>query len=365
MKIALIHDYLCDYGGSERVFSYICETYPEADIYALSYCPDKTFSFFNSREIHTTWLNAFVRNTKIFRYLFPLSTYVMQYKKLDSYDLVLTSSATVAKYIKPKKAFHICYCYFPTRAIWQSNVYFKRGITKTIFQGVLSYLKRRDLSAARRVDKFIAISNYTKNKIAEIYNKESSVIYCPIDLDKYHVSSFKEDYYLLVSRLEKWKRVDYAIEAFNENGKNLYIVGDGPDRTSLQDMAKGNIQFLGRIDDDRLVDYYARAKAVVFTPFLEYGLIPLESCACGTPVLCYGKGGVLETMIPYNKENNNASESTAVFFDEQTPESLNAAINEFEKISFNSKFLTEHVKKWSIPEFKKNLKKTVDDLYEK
>jgi glycosyltransferase involved in cell wall biosynthesis len=361
MKLALVHDYLCGIGGSERIFQYLCEEFNDADIYTLAYNKDATLPFFRNLKINTTWLNFFVRSMETFRWSFPIATHVMETIDFKSYDVVLSSSATVAKYIRAPKGAHICYCYIPTRALWQKNNYFKSGIKSFLISLFLRFLKKRDLAASRRVDKFIAISKFTQSKISETYSKDSIVIPCPIDLDKFYSNLIRGDYFLLVSRLENWKCVDYAIEAFNILGLPLRIIGTGIEQARLKSLAKSNIVFMGSVDDAALSAEYSKARAVIFTPFLEYGLVPLEANASGAPVICFGKGGIEETMIPWAE---GASNATAVFFFEQNSQSLINAVRQFQGITFNSERLVNHASAWGIPAFKQKIRKVVQSQYE-
>lgn len=362
MKIAIVHDYLCGMGGAERVFQYICEEFPEADVFALAYNPDTTLPYFKSINIRTTWLNRFVQSMDAFRWSFPIATYVMEFIDLRSYDVVLSSSATVAKYVKVQNGKHICYCYIPTRALWQTGEYFRAGLKAFLVKSVLSYLRRRDYAAAQRVNQFVAISQFTKDKIAETYQRDSNIIFSPIDLDRFAPLKHRGDHYLIVSRLEQWKRVDYAIEAFTQLGLPLRVIGTGIEEGRFRAMAGPNISFLGAVDDDVLAREYAEAKAVVFTPFLEYGLVPLEANACGTPVICYGLGGITETMIPWASNQADSAASTAVFFFEQTAPALAAAVKQFEQANFDAAKLVEHAKLWGVPAFKKQLRDAVNAL---
>lgn len=363
MRIALVHDYLCGIGGSERVFQYLCEEFKEADVYTLSFNPAKTLPYFKNIKINTTWLNKYVQSREAFKWSFPLATYAMEAIDLNEYDLVLSSSATVAKYVRVPNGIHICYCYIPTRALWQFDEYFGKSIKIQFLKFIIPLLKKRDYKAAKRVNHFIAISNSSKEFIRKFYNRDSTVIYSPIDLEKFRVSSFKKNHFLIVSRLEHWKKIDYAIQAFNTMNLPLRIIGTGKDEKRLKDMAKSNIEFLGEVDDNTLIREYSKAKAVIFTPELEYGLIPLESIACGTPVVCYGKGGVEETMIPWESNNSKAT-STAIYFYEQTPESLIEAIHKFEKASFNTQALVKHSLEWSVSEFKQKIRLYIDSILE-
>jgi glycosyltransferase involved in cell wall biosynthesis len=362
MKTAIVHDYLCGMGGSERVFQYICEEFKEADAYTLAYNPTRTLPYFSGRNIRTTWMNRLVQSMDSFRWSFPVATHVMEALDLSGYDLVLSSSATVAKYIRVTNGKHVCYCYIPTRALWQTGEYFGGSWKSKLIQPFLTYLKRHDLDAAKRVDQFIAISKTTRDHIANTYGRDSQIIFSPIDLDRFAPSDERGDHYLIVSRLEQWKRVDYAIEAFNRLGLPLKVIGTGKEETKLRAMAGPNITFLGGVDDQTLAKEYAVAKAVIFTPFLEYGLIPLEANASGTPVICYGVGGITETMIPWSAEYAENNSATAVFFYEQTPESLMAAVKQFEKATFDATRLVIHASRWGVPEFKRQLRQAVETI---
>ncbi len=362
MKIAIVQDYLCSVGGSERIFQYICEEYTEADVYTLAYNKDETFPYFTERKINTTWLNYFVRSTRGFRLLFPVGILVMKMLDLSKYDLVITSSATIAKYVKTSKGAHVCYCYIPTRAIWDADTYFNKGLLKSVFKLFLPILKIIDYKSAQNVFKFIAISNMTKRIIKETYDRDSEVINCPIDLSRFKAQDNVKESYLIVSRLEAWKKLDYAIEAFNEMDLPLRIVGTGPEEESLKEKANSNITFVGSVDDEQLANEYAKAKSVIFTPYIEYGLIPLEANASGAPVISYGYGGIEETMVSLEMAEKSDKKPTAVFFYEQTAQALIGAVKKFEKTQFNQQDLIEHANLWSIPAFKQKLRTYVDSV---
>lgn len=354
MKIALVHDFLCGFGGSERVFQYMCEAFPEADAYTLAYNSSNTLPYFKKRRLRTTWMNPLVQTSSAFKWSFPIATYAMQGLNLAEYDLVISSSATVAKYVKAPPGRHLCYCYMPTRAIWRSDAYFGDGIKASILKSMVRALKKRDYDAAQKVDHFISISEDSRNYIKQYYNREADVLHCPIETDKFYAAPTRKNHYLIVSRLEHWKRTDYAIEAFNKLGLPLRVIGSGAEEKNLREMAQDNITFLGGVDDEALAREYSECKAVIFTPFLEYGLIPLEANASGAPVICYGKGGVTETMIPLGSSCEKAP--TAVFFYEQASEALIEAIKQFESYAFSSPDLIAHAQKWGVKAFQNALR---------
>jgi len=361
MKVLIIQDQMLTKGGSEKVFTYIADCFPKADLFTLSYNKDTSLAFSRSDDLNTSPIfNMLIRKHSAFKFFFPLLTYYFQFKNFKHYDLIITSSATVAKYIRKFDGKHICYCYVPTRAIWEVDNYFpKKTFIKKVFNIFLPWLKSRDLKTTNYIDFYIGDSNDCAKRIKKIYNKRSSYVYSPINYSFYkkYFSAQKEDYYLLVSRLDFWKRADIAIEAFNKNGKKLFIVGSGEAEQSLRKQSNKNITFLSSVSDLELGKLYSKARAVIFTPDIEHGLIPIEANACGTPAICYGFGGVLDTMIPYNGTNEDAC--TSVFFKEQTGDAINIAINEFEKLNLNHSFINKNAQKFSVEIFKNNLSTVV------
>src|SRR3989338_6770051 len=201
MKIAIVHDHLCGKGGSERVFQYICEAFPEADTYTLAFNPAKTFPYFANRHIRTTWLQPLVQSSRAFRWSFPLASYAMQSLDFSNYDLVISSSTTTTKYLIAP--FHICYCYMPTRALWHFDSYFGHSKIKLFLKPLLPLLKKRDFAAAQKVDYFLTISQSSQSYIKQYYARDAEVLYCPIDTSPFYLSP-KKDHYLIVSRLEYW-----------------------------------------------------------------------------------------------------------------------------------------------------------------
>lgn len=361
MRMALVHDQLLSLGGSERVFQYMCETFPDAPAYTLAYNPRTTVPYFRDRGVHTTWLDPFVRTPTAFRNAFPIATYVMERLNLREYDLVLSSSATVAKYVRAPVGKHICYCYTPTRAIWQADTFFAGGLKSAVFRAVLPYLRRRDFAAAQRCDRFIAISNMSRAQIRAAYHRDADVLPCPVELHRFAPGAVRGSHFLLISRLESWKRLDYAIEAFTRLGLPLRVVGGGEEEANLRSMAGPNIEFLGALDDAGVAREYGQAAAVIFPPYLEYGLVPLEASASGTPVIAYGIGGITETMIPWAPDRPVDSDApTALFFFEQTAESLMEAVRQFDPAMFDEAALIRHAQRWGVPEFRRRLRELVE-----
>ena len=362
MKIALIQDSLVVCAGTERVFKCMVKEFSEADIFTLAYNKKTTCPFFHNYSIKTSWINPLIQSHRVFKYFFPISTYIMQFWNFYKYDIIISSSATTAKYISRFSGKHYCFGYYPTRAIWDFDRYFpKGGFTKIVFNMLLPFLKRRDLRAKNRVTSFISQSQVSKLAFKNFYNIEAPIIHSPMDYNKFKlgINESKMDFYLIVSRLEHWKKLDFAIEAFNKTpSKKLKIIGTGPLMKKFKNIAKSNIQLLGNLSDSELVNYYGSAKALIFTPELEYGLTPLESLAAGTPVIADGKGAVLETMIPFKK--NNAF-STAIFFSKQTSDNLLEAISIFETQTFDRNKISKYAEKFSEEKFRKKIRKFINN----
>lgn len=361
MRIALVQDQLLTKAGSERMFLYMAQEFREADLFSFCYDPDGTWPEFRKFSIRTHPFGGLVRSHGSFKLGFPLISLLMEHWDFSGYDVVLTSSATTAKYLRARHATHVCYCYYPTRAIWESERYFggHKGLGIHIFEFLLPWFRRRDHAAAQRIDYLVGISDSSCRAIRKYYGRDAQVLFCPVDLDRFRaVQATKKDYFLLVSRLERWKLVDYAVEAFNRLGKQLFIVGTGPDESRLVGLAKGNITFLGGVNDEELAHRYAEARAVVFTPELEYGLVPVEAIATGTPVIALGRGGVLETMV--GVDDPSGRPATAVFFSEPTAESLVEAVNRFDSIEFSRQQLVAHATEFGVPRFQKRLRAIVE-----
>ncbi|HNW98709.1 MAG TPA: glycosyltransferase [Bacteroidales bacterium] len=364
MKIALIHDGIICRGGAERVFLYFIQAFPEADIFSSVYYPEATFPEFRNYKIHTSWYNKITKNEFSYKKLFfPFGVWAAKSIDLKKYDVVLQSTTTGAKYAKyGKKTIVISYCHQPFRLLWYPNSYtqYKNAgkLKKIIFDLLRWYYKKIDYKSAQRVDIFIANSKSTISAIKKSYNRESDfLINPPIKENKYTGEAKDENYYLIVSRMEPYKKVDIAIEAFNQLNYKLIIVGSGTQKQYLQSIAKNNIIFKDGVNDEELEKLYTNCKALIFPQLEDYGITPLEANAAGRPVIAYGKGGVLETQIAYN--GANIDESTALYFEKQDPDDIIDAVMKFEKIKFNKDFIIEHSKKFNNLSFVNQIQKVV------
>jgi glycosyltransferase involved in cell wall biosynthesis len=331
MKLAIVHDFLNQFGGAERVVSYFSKIFPEAPIYTSIYFKNDTFDLFKGKQIYTSFMQKIPKENRTYRLLFFIYPYAFSRFNLGEYEVILSSSSAFAHHVKKSKAArHICYCHTPPRFLWNTDDYLEREkISKPfslISKPFISYLRKVDKRKSKGVDFYIANSQDTRKKIKRIYNRDSTVINPPIEVDKYIYSKDKQDFYLVVSRLKGYKRIDIAVEAFNKCGKKLVIIGSGEDEPYLKSMAEPNIEFLGRVSESRLIEMYSKAKALILPGAEDFGLTPLEAQASGTSVIAYGKRGALETV----KDGE-----TGYFFYELNPDSLIGAIKKFESNSLD------------------------------
>ncbi|WP_019506532.1 glycosyltransferase [Pleurocapsa sp. PCC 7319] len=358
MKVALVHDYLTQFGGAERVFELLCQFFYEADVYTSLYDPQNTVDF-AGRAVKTTFLQQLPGAKLGFRLFAPF--YYRAFRRLDlqDYDLIISSTSSFAKGVKKKPgAMHICFCHNVTRFLWDTRTYLEEyskfqkfyPLIKPIFQS----LRQQDLQYAQEPDLYIANSTTVAKRIRQIYQRKALVINYPIDTSKFIYSAEKEDYYLISSRMISYKRLDIAIETFNWLGLPLIITGDGPERERLEAMSLDNIKFLGYVDDNWRTHLMAKAKAVVITALEDYGLVPIEANASGTPVVAYGAGGVLDTQI---------DGETGILFTPQSPDALQGAIEQVESQNWNYTKIREHaVNNFSESVFFQQITKVIEEF---
>ena len=360
MRIALVHDYLTQYGGGERVLEAFSEIWPEAPIFTLVYDARLTGGRFENKEIHTSFLQKIplVKSKhRLFLFLMPIA--VEQFD-LSDYDIVLSDSASYAKGVITKPStFHICYCHTPTRYAWDdSHRYIKEAgypyLIKKLVPLAINYIRLWDREAASRVDKFIANSNFIKKRIVKYYGKESEVIHPPVSADNFSISDNIDDYFLMVGRFLPYKKFDLAIETFNRLGWPLKIIGDGPERRRLLRMANGNIEFLGIQSDEVLRGYYSRCRALIFPQEEDFGIVALEAMASGRPVIAYRAGGALEIV---------EEGATGMFFNEQNMNSLIECLKRFNHKNFNSAAIKEYALRFDKEIFKDKIKRFVEERY--
>jgi glycosyltransferase involved in cell wall biosynthesis len=367
MKIALVHEFLNQFGGAERVLLALHEIFPEAPIYALLYEPTKVKGI-NPKIIQTSFLQKWPQFLKSrHKLLLPLYPLAVEQFDLSGFDIIISDSNSFAKGILTRSdAIHICYCHTPTAYLWHYfHEYLQEqrlsNITESIVKKMLHRLRIWDYQAAQRVDYFIANSKNVQRRIKKYYGRDSEVIYPPVDIENLKLKTQNSklqlktrNYFLIVSRLSAYKRVDLAIRAFNKFKERLIVIGEGSELFRLKKMAKSNIEFLGFQSDEKIKDYYQNCRAFIFPGEEDFGLTPIEAMACGKPVIAYKKGGVLESVI----ENK-----TGVFFQEPTAESLLDAINRFKKIEsqFNPSQIRKQAEKFDKKIFQKKIKEFIKD----
>jgi glycosyltransferase involved in cell wall biosynthesis len=336
--------------GGERALNVFCKIFPQAELFTLIHEKGSLTPLLENRPIHTSFLQNIPGIRNNYRSFLPLFPLAVESFDLTGFDLIISSSHCVAKGArKPKGARHFCYCYTPMRYMWVffeqyfgSYPAWKKGLVRMFG----SYLKKWDIGTLPRVDEFISISRTIHDRIKHIYNRESKIIYCPVEVDKFRFdpSRKKGDYYVCVSALVPYKRIDIMIDAFNSMpDRKLVIVGDGNMRKEWQAKVRSpNTTFTGWLDHDKVVDACKGAKAFIYAAFEDFGIAPVEAQALGLPVIAYGKGGTSETVIPINSGTAavgayvSASTPprcgpTGIFFNQQTPDALISAIKEFER----------------------------------
>jgi glycosyltransferase involved in cell wall biosynthesis len=337
MKVALVHDYLTQKGGAERVFELLCKRYPDADVFTSLYDPDKTIEL-GDRLVKTTVLQGLPGATKYFRLMAPFYYPAFRALDLQDYDLIISSSTSFAKAVRKRSdAYHICFCHNVTRFLWDTQTYLREyGDYQNFYpfiEKIFKVMRAQDLKYSQEPDLYIANSTTVAARISQIYNKQSLVINYPIDTSQFEFSDQKEDYYLASARMIGYKRLDVIVEAFNWLGWNLKITGDGPEMSRLQAQGLKNVEFLGHVTDGERKRLMANAQSVIVAALEDYGLVPIEANASGTPVISYGAGGVLDTQVPGK---------TGLFFRRQTPEALQAALLSGRNIDWDYDHIRDH-----------------------
>lgn len=359
-RIAIIHEWLTEYAGSERVVEQMLACYPGADIFSMvDFLPEGKRGFIQNKKVTTSFIQKLPFAQKKYRQYLPLMPLAVEQFDLSGYDLIISSSHAVAKgVLTGPDQLHLCMCYSPMRYAWDlQHQYIRESNMQTGLKGwVAKYLLHKirlwDYRTVHGVDKFIAISKFIEKRIKKVYGRDSFVIYPPVDTQAFTLKTEKEDFYLTASRMVPYKKIDLIVEAFSKMPeKRLVVIGDGPDFKKIQAKAGKNVQLLGYQSFDVLKDHMQRAKAFVFAAEEDFGITPLEAQACGTPVIAFGKGGALETIA-----GPGALAPTGVFFYTQETQAIVDAVNQFEAnvdgiTAMNCKTNSE---RFSIENFRKN-----------
>lgn len=359
-KIALVHDYLTQAGGAERVFELLCKRFPDADIYTSLYDPSASIDL-APRPVHTTFLQALPGARHYFRMLAPFYYPAFRALDLQRYDLIISSTSSFAKAVRKRPdAYHICFCHNVTRFLWDTKTYLREFKEFQAFapmiESLFRVMRKADLHYSQLPDLYIANSSTVAQRIQDTYGKEARVINYPIDAERFQFSESKENFYLASARLLSYKRIDVIVKAFNQLGWKLIVTGNGPERRRLEAIAADNIQFLGHVSDQQRCELFSKAKGIIIAALEDYGLVPIEANVCGTPAITYGKGGVLDTQIPGK---------TGVFFQEQTPESLIEALYQAEATQWDYGQIREHaLRHFTEPVFFGKVNEIISQVYD-
>lgn len=376
MKKALVHDWYTVYGGAERCIESFTNLWDDFDHYSLVDClaDEQRAIILKGKKAKTSFIQNMPFGKKKYRSYLPLFPLAIEQLDLSKYELIISSSSSVAKGVLTRPdQLHISYVYSPVRYAW--DLYFQylneSGLNKG-FKGILARyflhkLRAWDLSTANRPDHYIAISKYVAARIKKIYNKESLVIYPPVDVESFTISNKTEDYYITCSRMVPYKKIDLIVEAFAKTDKKLIVIGDGPDFKKIQKINASNINLMGFVGKKEMIKLVKEARAFIFAAEEDFGIAPIEAQASGVPVIAFAKGGALETINGAFTIEDSVVGKTGVFFKEQTVDSLLNALRFFEthETSFDKQTIRENSKQFSTQRFEKEFKDTVDLLYKK
>jgi glycosyltransferase involved in cell wall biosynthesis len=359
-RVALIHYWLVQMRGGEKVLEALCEMYPDAHIYTHVVDRSKLSEIIKRHAIYTTFIAKLPFSKRLYQGFLPLMPCALEELDLSAYDLVISSESGPAKgVITRPDAVHLCYCHSPMRYIWDQYHVYRRdsGIATRLFMSIFAKgLRIWDQSSASRVDRFIANSNFVRMRIRKYYGRDAGVIFPPVELENFTVAAAPaRDFYLCLGELVPYKKTVIAVEAFTRLGKRLVVVGDGGDRKKLEKIAGQNVEFLGRESNERIAWLYANCEALIFPGQEDFGIVPLEAMAAGRPVIAYRGGGALDTVV---------EGVTGTFFNEQTPESLSSAILRYEATAdkFQPELMRRHASGFCKARFKAEIRAAVDAL---
>lgn len=369
--------------GGEKCLEELCRMYPSADVYTLFYRPRRISSTINCHRVTSSFLSSLPLVEKYYRHLLPLFPFALwtlsRKLRRQDYDLVISVSHCVVKNIQPKKGTpHLCYCLTPARYFWdQFDAYFSKSLFQLPIRKIIEWLRDWDKRSAAAGTRFVAISRFIAQRIEKVLGEASNVVYPPVRNDWLEPREAGElgKGFLCVNALVPYKRVDLIVEAFNELGEELTIVGDGPELAELQGRAKENIKFIRYLDEKELAKAYRSAKALVFAAVEDFGIIPVEVQAAGRPVLCYGEGGSLETVIgirkdtePYrisDRDRLGDGDATGIFFLEPTPKAIVETVRSFlrQESAFTREACLANAEKFSVSRFQHGIRQELEELF--
>jgi glycosyltransferase involved in cell wall biosynthesis len=361
MKVAIVHYWLVNMRGGEKMLESLLEMFPDADIFTHVYNPKAMSALINRHHVYTSRINKLPFAKKLYQLYMPLMPNALMDFNLQQYDLVISSEAGPAKGVIPNPdAYHLCYCHSPMRYLWDMYHEYFRGtnfFVRFFMKRLIPSLRIWDVISANQVDRFVTNSHYVAKRIRRIYNREAEVVYGPAPVERLLTTERKpSDYYLFFGQVTGYKRADIAIEACIKTGRKLVVAGAGAEGKDVKKYGKnGMVRFLGRVSDDEAAALFGGAKALLYPGIEDLGLVPIEAQACGCPVIAFRQGGALDTV----KEN-----VTGLFFDQQTPESLIATMEIFERneVTFNDReVFKSHVQQFSKSAFIERLQKVLDE----
>lgn len=357
MKTAIVVDWLTQMGGAERVVLAIKELFPDAPIYTTVYNPDTVDRVFHDMDIRTSFIQKLPGAKRSYQKYLPLIPTAVEQFDLSEFDLVVSSSSSCAKGILTRAdTVHVCYCHTPMRYAWDFYHEYLNGpdvgsLKRKLIPWLMNYIRMWDRLTADRVDYFIANSHNVAHRIKKHYRRDSTVIHPPVEASFFKPDDKDEDYFLLISRLVPYKRVDLAVQACNRLNLPLRVVGTGPELERLKAMAGPTVKMMGRLSEEDIKLHYARCRAFLFPGEEDFGITPLEAQASGRPVIAFGKGGALETVV---------DGETGLFFNEQTVEALVSSLQRFNNMSFNKQEIRHHAEKFDRRNFQKSVKSFIE-----
>jgi glycosyltransferase involved in cell wall biosynthesis len=364
LRIALVHYWLVNRRGGERVLEILADLFPQADLFTLVLDPESLSPTLRSRRITASFLQKLPGATRHYRKLLPLFPVALEQFNLDGYDLVISSESGPAKgALTRSQICHVCYCHTPMRYVWDMYHDYRAAapggaLGRAFYAWVANYVRQWDYAAAARVDYFVASSQNGAARIRKYYRREAEVIYPPVDVGSFSLAEDQDDFYLVVSPLVAYKRVDLAVAACDVMKRRLVVIGEGEESAALRKAAGPTITFLGYQPDEVVRDHYRRCRAFLFPGEEDIGLTPIEAQASGRPVIAYGRGGAAETVNGFFVgEPPRPETATGVFFAQQSPESMVEAIRQFESVEprFSPEFIRAHALRFDVSRFKREM----------
>jgi glycosyltransferase involved in cell wall biosynthesis len=371
VRLALVHDWLTGLRGGERVLDALLDRWPDADVFTLVHVPGATTPRIDRRVVATSFLDGVPGAGRHWRSLLPLHPVAARRLRISGYDAVVSVSHAVAKAARLDPGTpHLCYCLTPMRYVWdQTDAYLGRGPLRWAAAPLVAALRRFDraTSGPEQVTRFVAISQAVADRVHRHYGRRAAVVAPPVDTERFRPDARPpDDFYLLVSAFVPYKRDDLAVEAFARLGRRLVVVGDGPGRAALARKAPRRIEFVGRVSDPELARLFARCRALVQPQEEDFGLTAVEVQAAGRPVIAFGRGGAVDTVLPLTGAPEAAAGATGLWFDAQTPDALVRAVHRFEAAEgyFDAKRIRDHAERFATPRFHAAMEQMLADLLE-